>query len=290
MSEKRLTIALPQICETIYTELKTTPFYKTETGYQFAAYLLSQTETPTTIEEFLGDEEGNGCYGMTEAVQKEVRILLQNVLKDLSHLVISDMDYTQWITSKKAVGGVEEYHQILESFIEGLLLIEMKTDCFMTFDFYREPTEAEKEGTTDEYGRRNAIAETCRVGTFHGVRLSSIDLKKEYERIEENKGHTSADNNTVLNHQNPFADISIKEQQFLFGSDYGQFEALGLATNHTLTMMPKTTEQSCLVLQPGFKIRKTKDLEDSRENLVLFDDTLSTEVAQSDDNIYVYIE
>ena len=63
MSEKQLMMALPPICETIYTELKTTPFYKTETGYQFAAYLLSQTETPTTIEEFWGMKKATAVMG-----------------------------------------------------------------------------------------------------------------------------------------------------------------------------------------------------------------------------------
>ena len=289
MSEKRLMVRIPQVCETLYTELNTTPFYKTETGYQFAAYLLSETETPTMVKEFLEKDDYFGCYGITDNVGNEIKELLQTVLDQLSQIAVSDADYTQWITSKKAVGGVAAYHQTMETFMEGLFKIQIKTDCLSIFHAYRKPTEEEKEGSVDDYGRRTMIKENSQIGTFTGTVIESIDLAKEHEKMAINRKQGQGDNNTVLNHRNPFADISIKEQQFLFGSDYGQFEALGLATNHTLTMVPKTTEQSSLILQPGFKIRKMKDLERSKENLVLFDDTLSTEVAQSDNNIYVYI-
>ena len=288
--ETTLAMAVPSAYETFYTELKTTPFYKTEDGYRFASYLLSETDTETKVHAFLSGDPSSE-WSMPSWVADQVRELLGQTVKDLEDLLVSDQDLTVWMTSKKSVGSVAAYRKILETFLEQLLAIQMTQSRFPNGHSIRAMEEDDEENR-DTYGAPCIRTKHGMIGNFGGMVLGFLDMDEDYEDEQERirQSCQDQDTNVVLNHRNPFADISIKEQQFLYGSDYGQFEVLGLSTNHTLTMVPKTTEQSCMVLQPGFKIRKMRDLEESGQNTVLFDDTLSTEVTQSDNNVYVYID
>ena len=291
--EANLEVNIPSLIETFYTELKTTPFYKTKDGYQFAGYLLSETETETEIHSFLTSVEEGAITMIPDALVPDMKAQLEEALQALSALLISDQALTVWMTSKKAVGAVEEYHRILDRFRAQVLAILCQYQFLSRWKGVCPVEEQDLENNRNRYnygGPQIPTEGAQKVEYADGV-LGFLDLNRLYQKESDRKQQNpGTDKDVVLNHRNPFADISIREQQFLFSSDYGQFEVLGLSTNHTLTMVPKTGDENAFVLQPGFKIRKTKNLEESVDNLVLFDDTLSTETVQNDTNVYVYID
>lgn len=268
-------MSFPNIYETLYRELQSIPMYKTDTGYTFAGFLLDSTEHPTEIASFLASE--GAVSGLTDESADHGRALFRKAIEDLSALCITDDALVGWQTFQKEVGDVETYHRILSDLYDDLML-----ECFRcaleTDDTEETPIPEEK---TEEMEKTAA-----KLMPIQGdwIPIPSLQLLWESSRSAQ-----QVSSEVVLNHNNPFADISIKEQSFIYGSVLGQFESLGLTTSHTLTKVAKDTEKSYLALQPGFKIKRSKHIEKQEKQDVIFDDTLTTEVAQNDDNIYVYI-
>lgn len=279
-------IQLPEICFQVYEEIKSLPFYKAREGYQFAAYLLNDRETTTS--EFLhpDPEKEPQYWGCKEFVAEGLRNLFLNLIEDLSAITVSDEDLTAWMTFKKSQGGVEEYQHLLQTVLEQIISFELQEEILprerMTMPLIQEMTQQEQEELSAHNTARYVYL--WYQGSYH----RTYDMAEIWQKTETGK---AASEDVVLNHRNPFADISIKEQQFIYGSVMGQFEMLGLTTSHTLTQVAKDTEHSYLALQPGFKIHRSRKLSDmGKSQPVVFDDTLTTEITESDDNIYVYIE
>lgn len=268
-------MSFPNIYETLYRELQSIPMYKTDTGYAFAGFLLDSTEHPTEIASFLASE--GAVPGLTNESADHGRALFRKAIEDLSALCITDDALVGWQTFQKEVGDVETYHRILSDLYDDLMLERFRY-ALETDDTEETPIPEEK---TEEMEKTAA-----KLMPIQGdwIPIPSLQLLWESSRSVQ-----PISSEVVLNHNNPFADISIKEQSFIYGSVLGQFESLGLTTSHTLTKVAKDTEKSYLALQPGFKIKRSKHIEKQEKQDVIFDDTLTTEVAQNDDNIYVYI-
>lgn len=269
MNEKRM-MRISPLYETMYNDLVTVPFYKTNDGYQYASFVLGSEDNKATVTQFLEDPKK---YGPQEPDGEEAAIaaLFRDVIGELSRIKVSDEALTAWVTFQKKQDGVLKYHQILERLREEIALI--------TFTFSVKAQDA-KDPVLEE-GQKHAVMK-CR---YWGQDVFCADRSSIWE--ESCKEKVSSD--IVLNHNNPFADISIKEQQFIYGSIMGQFETLHLSTSLSLTKVPKDTERSYMVLQPGFKIKKAKTIGENKTQSVMFDDTLTTEIAQKDNNVYVYL-
>lgn len=271
-------IQIPEIAENAVRELESTPFYKTEKGYQFAGYLLTDDTTETAIGSLLKADDGGVCgFGHGDALS-ETQKIFQETISALSEIVVSDENLTMWVTFKKAQGGVKEYHKQLEHLRETLFLIMFKANVLC--DASKNAPEKKETGEENQLPVYTL--------KYQWGRIELID-QAEWQR-RKNRGATQGEENMVLNHNNPFADISIKEQSFIYGSMMGQFEALNLSTSHTLTKVAKDTERSYIVLQPGFKIKKSKLVANTKKSDIVFDDTMTTEMTQNDNNIYVYID
>lgn len=268
-------MSFPNIYETLYRELQSIPMYKTDTGYAFAGFLLDSTEHPTEIASFLASEDA--IFGLTNESADHGRALFRKAIEDLSALCITDDALVGWQTFQKEVGDVETYHHILSDLYDDLML-----ECFRC----ALETDDTEETLIPEEKTEEMEKTAAKLMPIQGewMPIPSLQLLWESSRSAQ-----PVSSEVVLNHNNPFADISIKEQSFIYGSVLGQFESLGLTTSHTLTKVVKDTEKSYLALQPGFKIKRSKHIEKQEKQDVIFDDTLTTEVAQNDDNIYVYI-
>lgn len=268
-------MSFPNIYETLYRELQSIPMYKTDTGYAFAGFLLDSTEHPTEIASFLASEDA--IFGLTNESADHGRALFRKAIEDLSALCITDDALVGWQTFQKEVGDVETYHHILSDLYDNLML-----ECFRC----ALETDDTEETLIPEEKTEEMEKTAAKLMPIQGewMPIPSLQLLWESSRSAQ-----PVSSEVVLNHNNPFADISIKEQSFIYGSVLGQFESLGLTTSHTLTKVAKDTEKSYLALQPGFKIKRSKHIEKQEKQDVIFDDTLTTEVAQNDDNIYVYI-
>lgn len=265
----------PSIYETLYRELESIPMYKTDTGYAFAGFLLDSTEHPTEIASFLASE--GAVSGLTNESAEHGRALFRKAIEDLSALCITDDALVGWQTFQKEVGDIETYHRILSDLYDDLMLERFR---YALEDDDVEEIPIPEEKTEDM--KKTASKLVQMQGEW--MPIPSLQLLWESSRSAQ-----PVSSEVVLNHNNPFADISIKEQSFIYGSVLGQFESLGLTTSHTLTKVAKDMEKSYLALQPGFKIKRSKHIEKQEKQDVIFDDTLTTEVAQNDDNIYVYI-
>ena len=271
----------PKAYDKLYEELKTIPFYRTEKGYQYAAYLLG-SHSASAVQAILKEtEEPEGeepPLDIDEVKRDAARPVVKDAMERLTSLVVSDIDLTAWLTFEKAQGAVLEYQEIMEALRTRLMWITFNIE-FVQEGHRALTVEEETRGLVEQ---KTKTDKKCIYG---GSTIQVLDADALYEAI---KDGMSKSDDMVLNRNNPFADISIKDQQFLYGSIMGQFESLGLTTSHVLTKVPKTTEQSYLVLQPGFKIRKSKDLVSDKKS-ILFDDTLTSRIVEDDSNLYIYL-
>ena len=277
MSE--LKVSVPQICIDIVAELRNLPFYKTDNGYCYAAYLLENEDVVTKTHRLLATDEYDGLFKVMDwpadqesNMAAQVKELIQKAIDELSGLVISDEVLTTYITFHKRKEGILTYYQIFERLQESLILLTFEKATL---------------GSSIDY----QFSEDCESGlswTCADQYQYCLDNQKLWEQATA-QTHAYIEEK-VLNRNNPFADITIKSQRFIYGSNMGQFDALGLTTSRTITAIPKTTETSYIVSQPGFKIKRLKSLDEQSTTDMLFDNTLTTELIQDDENIYVYIE
>lgn len=81
---------------------------------------------------------------------------------------------------------------------------------------------------------------------------------------------------TILNHNNPFSDITIENQAFIYPGDDGTYQTLQFHTGYTMAKVEDETS-SAIVLQPDFKISKTED-RTVVKNTITMDNTISTKL------------
>lgn len=106
------------------------------------------------------------------------------------------------------------------------------------------------------------------------AKLDNYYLNKQFssEILEENEPERTKSVRTVLNHQNPFADVIIENQSFLYPSKNG-YQTLQFATNNHFGKH-ESKQGEIYALTPGFKVGK----QESRVNVttILANDSVST--------------
>ena len=106
------------------------------------------------------------------------------------------------------------------------------------------------------------------------AKLDNYYLNKQFssEILEENEPEQTKSVRTVLNHQNPFADVVIENQSFLYQYKNG-YPTLQFATNN-LFGNHESEQGEIYALTPGFKVGK----QESRVNVttILANDSVST--------------
>lgn len=232
-----------------YKQLIATPYYKEDEA--------TYTFAAHIID---GIENTNGKTYLqrilTESLFSSVLPIFQKAIRLLSAHTILASDLLTWTTYHKAKGTVLAYQNILASTYHELLTHSIN-------DVIRDNSE-----TADDF-----------LDELHGDSVPfDTETTNKLNDIE-----------YVLNHNNPFADISIQNQQFIYASDVDQFGTLSLNTSHTVTRIQHDEDKSYLVMQPGFKIKTTNAIQMVSPQEVVFDDELTSELAQQDDKIYVYI-
>lgn len=253
-----LTIEISSSIIEAYKQLIATPYYKEdETTYTFAAHIID------------GTENANGKTYLqhisTESQFSSVLPIFQKAIRLLSAHTILASDLLTWTTYHKAKGTVSAYQNILASTYHELLIQSIN-------DMIRDNSETADDSDNDE-------ATDDFLDELYGYPIPfDTETTNKLNDIE-----------YVLNHNNPFADISIQNQQFIYASDVDQFGTLSLNTSHTVTRIQHDEDKSYLVMQPGFKIKTTNAIQMVSPQEVIFDDELTSELAQQDDKIYVYI-
>lgn len=116
--------------------------------------------------------------------------------------------------------------------------------------------------------------------------LQSYDmtLMTRYGDTEDKTIETeSKSTQVVLNNKNPFADISIKNQQYLYPDKEGKFKTLSFNIGYTMSKTQKEDTES-IVLSPDFKILKT-DKRDGFETSITMDDSITSPIQDTKGDI-----
>lgn len=177
--------------------------------------------------------------------------LLDNMKTELLSIRIPKAEITNYLKSKEKSDNIEHYKDIREDV--KIELLEIVDTC---------------EEHEEQYN--------------HNWRDASNPFNYSQK--------SSANTRLVLHRDNPFADVSIETQQFLYPDDTGQFQTLSFKTGHTLSKQERD-DKEFLVLQPGFKVsRSTSRMLLTADNTISIDDSISTQLPESyDDDELIYI-
>ena len=274
----------------VLREIINMPFYKVDNGYRYGGQLLQDEEKSPNLVRFFEDtgddtesDEAADIIFDNDRLNQQFMALVDEML----NLLIPDECFDLWNTYHKETGEIKTYHDLIGQMKELLFSAAMK-DTVSTLDIHDFTVNDDRY---DDYHYRESDLVDKKIATSHdaltGRRTLDLVLTPFYEKSQNEETKSSQ---KVLNRKNPFADISIKEQSFIYGSSYGQFETLRMTTSHMVTKVENDTETSFISMQPGFKIQKEHDCIVKESPSVIFDDTLSSKMADDDEECYVYID
>lgn len=105
--------------------------------------------------------------------------------------------------------------------------------------------------------------------------------------LYQEKFNTEVTKETVLNRNNPFADITIESQRYLIKNESGELKMLQFSKTHELSYL-ETPEHHGLILKPTFKVQNYNPTLREISSITL-DDSISKELPKDlGDNIQIY--
>ena len=116
-----------------------------------------------------------------------------------------------------------------------------------------------------------------------------FDYKMEFAKqpLYQEKFNTEVTKETVLNRNNPFADITIENQRYLIKNESGELKMLQFSKTHELSYL-ETPEHHGLILKPNFKVQNYNPTLREISSITL-DDSISKELPKDlGDNIQIY--
>lgn len=116
-----------------------------------------------------------------------------------------------------------------------------------------------------------------------------FDYKIEFAKqpLYQEKFNTEITKETVLNRNNPFADITIESQRYLIKNESGELKMLQFSKTHELSYL-ETPEHQGLILKPTFKVQNYNPTLREISSITL-DDSISKELPKDlGDNIQIY--
>lgn len=147
-------------------------------------------------------------------------------------------------------------------------------------DFMQKLQNSQETDTIKEYEEiKNRFLDACAEVYFIEA-APQFNNRIIYEQEDEaSYGQEVNRKRVVLNHNNPFADVNIKNQSFLYPDENGVFKTLSFRLGHTMTVVEKD-DKEIVALQPNFKISKSNNREKVDTN-ISFDDTLTTPMPET---------
>ena len=176
-------------------------------------------------------------------------LLVEKAKEDLKNVVISEEDYAQWAVYRKESASIALYHKILNDLNISLFLLSVSVNM--------------EDVKNDSHKTERSIYEG-----YHG---SGSSKKK-----------------TILNRNNPFADISIKSQQFFYKTEDGSVETLCFDTNSIIEKADRNGK-NMFTMRPSFQISKERGIIKKSVQRVTFASSITEPIAEDDTHIYVHI-
>lgn len=177
--------------------------------------------------------------------------LLQAAREELDRIVISEDDYMAWMLHKKEAGGVKQYHEIIHTLSIKLLMLNIKYDV--------DEITSECHATPDKFFSQKDTAQSQ-----NGARK-------------------------ILNRKNPFADVTIKSQQFFYKTAENSTETLFFDTNNIVEDTEKNGKHM-LSMRPGFSVSKEYGIMQKPTQKITFSGSMTEPIAEDDDHIYIHID
>lgn len=112
------------------------------------------------------------------------------------------------------------------------------------------------------------------------------DTVTDHDQLDHQKDETPDD--YVLNHHNPFADVKIDNQAFLYPDLDGNFHTLAFNNGMTLTCVQNANGNS-LALRPNFKVAKSKKIIDLSQPINVDDSVSSLLPEKRDQHVLYYL-
>lgn len=181
---------------------------------------------------------------------QEADMLIRQTKEKLEKVLISDDDYIKWSIHRKESGGVAEYHRILRNLSVSLMMLSIS---YSADDIMSCVHKSEEQF----YGKKSSDA---------GYALK-----------------------VVLNRNNPFADVTIKSQQFFYKTADGSTETLFFNTNNVVDKTDKN-DKGMLTMRPGFSVTKERGVAQKPMQEVTFSNTITEPVVNDEDHIYIHID
>ena len=116
-----------------------------------------------------------------------------------------------------------------------------------------------------------------------------FDYKMNFAKqpLYQEKFNIEVTKETVLNRNNPFADITIESQRYLIKNESGELKMLQFSKTHELSYL-ETPEHHGLILKPTFKVQNYNPTLREISSITL-DDSISKELPKDlGDNIQIY--
>ncbi len=181
---------------------------------------------------------------------KEAVTFFDTAKKALEKIVVTEKEYLNWTVHKKESGGVKQYHDIIRELGMRLLMLTI-------------------DETADDI------------------------LKEEHLGAETlyTMNHNESENKTkcVLNRHNPFADVTIKSQQFYYKTASGGTETLFFNTNNIVEKKDKNGTDM-LTMRPGFTVSKEHGVVQKPMRKVTFSNSITEPIVGDEEHIYVHID
>lgn len=186
---------------------------------------------------------------------EDVVKLIEKAKTELKNIIVTEDDYLGWTVHKKESGGIKQYHEILHNLSIDLILLNIETDP-------------------------ESIIEGESTGHPH------INVKDFY--LYQN-GESSTNGKVVLNRNNPFADVTIKSQQFFYKTEAGETETLFFNTNNIVEKVDKNGHDM-LTMRPGFTVSKECGVVQRPMQKVTFANSVTEPIVEDEDHIYIHID
>lgn len=182
---------------------------------------------------------------------KEAGEFFERTIELLKEIIISEDDYIGWKIHRKNAGGVLKYHKIMKDLSMNLIIQVMKDYDVDKVKNFDHKTESD---------------------WYHTKSDSSSDVTKY-----------------VLNRQNPFADVSIKSQQFFYKTADGGTETLFFNTNNIVEKIEKNGK-NMFTMRPGFSVTKEHGVVQKPMQKITFSNSITEPIVSNENHIYVHID
>lgn len=238
------------------------------------SYNIERYVKPLSLNAFYLDDN-KGVYKVAQEnfeQLKEPLMKFLDVVKQEREDAISDENL---LSIERVDEIINNFKASLDQYQKDLFELEIPERDFMQKLQNTQETESIKKYEEIKNGFLDACAEVYFIASMTQINNTILYEQKIHKDYKTNENHKRV----VLNHNNPFADVNIKNQSFLYPDKNGGFKTLSFRLGHTMTVVEKD-DKEIVALQPNFKISKNNNRE-KVDASISFDDTLTTPLPET---------